>query len=275
MRHSSNPLNSDEVKFGDFVSDYERIVDPLTLPIGRHIFDLAGLVPGSTVVDVAAGTGAIAVEAAHRGIAALAVDIAPAMVARAAQRLAAFPAASARVMSFDALDLPDSVFDAAISIVGVLAFAGGDAGLREMARVTRSGGLVAAATWDQERPAAPHYFARDVFATLFPTRELWPVDFFPVWSHAALEDALRASGCKAVQVTVFDGQWHIPDPAEVMVDARLSISRLPGYGALDLEERRRFDRAITAAVLSHVGADGVANIPTRAMVGIGIAGDQA
>jgi ubiquinone/menaquinone biosynthesis C-methylase UbiE len=203
-------VKTDQLDFGPMVAFYERVVDPLTLPIGLRAINLCDLGPGDKVIDVAAGTGALAVEAARRGICVLATDIEPNMVARSAERLASFSNCEARVMRFDVLDVPDGSFDAALSIVGVLAFSNGRAGLRELVRVTREGGLVAVGTWDQERPEAPQYLAYDVFAALFPGRQLWPADFFPIWSKADVGAALRDAGCSRAEGHEVKGEWAPP-----------------------------------------------------------------
>lgn len=59
------------------MANYEHLVDPLTLPLGMYTLDLAQVGRGSRIIDVAAGTGALALVAAKRGAHVLATDIAP------------------------------------------------------------------------------------------------------------------------------------------------------------------------------------------------------
>jgi ubiquinone/menaquinone biosynthesis C-methylase UbiE len=257
------------MNFGPMVAFYERVVDPLTLPIGLAAIKLCNLAAGDRVIDVAAGTGALAAEAARSGLRALATDIEPNMVARAAERLAAFSDCEARTMSFDALDVPDASFDAALSVVGVLAFANGQAGLRELVRVTRNGGRVAVGAWDQERAEAPQYLAYNVFDKLFPGRQLWPAEFFPSWSKAAVVAALREAGCVRAEVHEVEGAWRVQTPIKVMEESGASIRMFPGYKALDENERSRFDGAFISEVSRHKTSDGEARMATRAFVVIG------
>jgi SAM-dependent methyltransferase len=261
--------NSGPLHFGDLVAFYERAVDPLTLPMGRRALALVELSHGNSLIDVAAGTGALAAEAAALGAHVLATDMEPNMVARAAARLASFPGSEARVMDFDALNVPDASFDVAVSIVGVLAFPGAHSGILEMVRVTRPGGRVAVANWDQERGAAPQYLARDVFASLFPRQQLWPADFFPDWPGEAATAALCAAGCSSAELHYVEAEWVVESPANVMEDNGASIRMLPGYRALNAVERQYFEDAFTEAVLDHAGRDGVARIATRGFVAIG------
>jgi len=258
--------NENQVDFGSLVAFYERIVDPLTLPMGRRALDLISLSAGDALIDVAAGTGALAVEAAERGAKVLAIDLEPKMVARATARLGPYAGCEAAVMNFEALDVPDASFDAAISIAGVLSFATGEDGMAEMVRVTRPGGRVAVATWDQEDAAAPQYLAREVFARTFPGRELWPEGFFPAWTRDAVARALRALGCDDIRTAGVEGVWTVETPGKVMTESGQSIRMFPGYRALGDADRSRFDEAFTAAVAGQAGADGMAHIATRAFV---------
>jgi demethylmenaquinone methyltransferase / 2-methoxy-6-polyprenyl-1,4-benzoquinol methylase len=111
--------------------------------------DLAGVGPGDRVLDVATGTGDLALELARRvspGGAAVGSDFAEAMLARARAKAAALGPGIVppRFESGDALALPyaESSFDAATVAFGVRNFSDLRQGLGEMARVVRPGGRV-------------------------------------------------------------------------------------------------------------------------------------
>jgi demethylmenaquinone methyltransferase/2-methoxy-6-polyprenyl-1,4-benzoquinol methylase len=101
--------------------------------------ELAGVGPGSTALDVATGTGDLAVALARRGAEVTGMDFAPAML-----ELARKKAPGLRFEEGDALDLAyaDGSFDAATVGFGARNFADLDRGLAEMARVVRPGGHV-------------------------------------------------------------------------------------------------------------------------------------
>jgi demethylmenaquinone methyltransferase/2-methoxy-6-polyprenyl-1,4-benzoquinol methylase len=101
--------------------------------------DLARVGPGSTALDVATGTGDLAVELARRGAEVTGMDFAPAMLAIARQK-----APGLRFEEGDALKLAhaDDTFDAATVGFGARNFADLDQGLRELTRVTKRGGRV-------------------------------------------------------------------------------------------------------------------------------------
>jgi demethylmenaquinone methyltransferase/2-methoxy-6-polyprenyl-1,4-benzoquinol methylase len=101
--------------------------------------DLAEVGPGSTALDVATGTGDLAIELARRGAEVTGSDFAPAML-----ELARRKAPGLAFEEGDALDLgyPDATFDAVTVGFGARNFADLDRGLGEMARVTKPGGHV-------------------------------------------------------------------------------------------------------------------------------------
>jgi demethylmenaquinone methyltransferase/2-methoxy-6-polyprenyl-1,4-benzoquinol methylase len=111
--------------------------------------DQAAIGPGSHVLDVATGTGDLALELARRvspGGAVVGSDFAEAMLARARAKAAALGASAVqpRFEPGDALALPypESSFDAATVAFGVRNFSDLGRGLGEMARVVRPGGRV-------------------------------------------------------------------------------------------------------------------------------------
>lgn len=71
--------------------------------------------PRGRVLDVACGSGALAIPAAHSDAAVTAIDIAPQMIEllRSRARTAGL-ALDARVMDAHALDLPDDAFEVAL-----------------------------------------------------------------------------------------------------------------------------------------------------------------
>ncbi len=111
--------------------------------------DLARVGPGSRVLDVATGTGDLAIELARRvspGGEVVGSDFAEGMLERARAKVAAAPGAEVRPRFewADALELPyeDGSFDAATVGFGARNFDELGRGLAEMARVVRPGGRV-------------------------------------------------------------------------------------------------------------------------------------
>lgn len=105
----------------------------------RRAVDLAAVGPGSRVLDVATGTGDLAIEAAARGAEVVGTDFSEAMLERARAKA---PGIAFEQGDALALRYPDGAFDAATVGFGARNFADLDQGLREMARVVRPGGRV-------------------------------------------------------------------------------------------------------------------------------------
>ena len=108
----------------------------------RRAADLAALIPGNRALDVATGTGDLAVELAKRvapGGEVVGVDFSERMLelARAKAPSISFELANALALPFD-----DGQFDAATVGFGARNFAELEQGLREMTRVVRPGGRV-------------------------------------------------------------------------------------------------------------------------------------
>ena len=106
--------------------------------------------PGSRVIDSGAGAGGAALELARRGHSVTAIDAAEGMVARLKERAQAQGLAlDAFVMDGQRLALPDSSFDAGLSVFGVILFPDAAAGLSELRRVVKPGGRVGLVTWTE------------------------------------------------------------------------------------------------------------------------------
>lgn len=148
---------------------YERAAHPYTARYVEAALAWVPLTAASRVLDVAAGTGALALAAAESGAQVLATDFSPGMVARIGAR--ALPNVEARVMDGQALDLPDAGFDAVFSMFGVFMFPDWRKGLAEMARVTRPGGYGAVAVW-QDRGAGAFLLLGRLIRRLFPNHAL-------------------------------------------------------------------------------------------------------
>jgi SAM-dependent methyltransferase len=133
---------------------YDRFMGRYSVLLAPQLADLAGLVAGQRVIDVGCGPGALTSELVRRlGAAAVtAVDPSEAFVAAARQRL---PGVSVEHASAEHLPFPDESFDAALAQLVVHFMADPVAGLREMARVTRKRGVVAACVWDHAGGQGP------------------------------------------------------------------------------------------------------------------------
>ncbi|HMA24651.1 MAG TPA: class I SAM-dependent methyltransferase, partial [Gemmatimonadaceae bacterium] len=107
-----------------------------------------GLEPGERVLDVACGTGNLAVPAARAGASVTGVDIAPNLVAQAkARAVAEGLSISFEVGDAEQLPYEDGVFDTVVTMFGAMFAPRPERTTAELLRVTRSGGRIAMANW--------------------------------------------------------------------------------------------------------------------------------
>src|SRR5215218_3711568 len=101
--------------------------------------DLARVGPGTRSLDVACGTGDLAIELASRGGDVVGSDFSPGMLERARSKAPGLTWEQADAM---ALPYPDAAFDAATVGFGARNFSDLPRGLSEMVRVVKPGGRV-------------------------------------------------------------------------------------------------------------------------------------
>ena len=126
---------------------YDRFMGRYVPSLATALADAAGVQAGMRILDVGCGPGGLTTEIAARVGADHVAAIDPAAQFAAACR-DRNPGADVRVGVAEQLPWEDGEFDAALSSLVVAFMSDADAGLREMARVTRPGGTVAACMWD-------------------------------------------------------------------------------------------------------------------------------
>lgn len=122
--------------------------------LSPQLADLAGVFGGQRVLDVGCGPGALTAELAARAgpDAVSAVDPSEPFVAAARARN---PEVNVQLASAEQLPFPDQVFDATLAQLVVHFMSDPRAGIAEMRRVTRRGGVVAACVWDHAGGQGP------------------------------------------------------------------------------------------------------------------------
>lgn len=125
--------------------------EAITTPEAARLVQHAGIAPGMKVLDVACGTGVVAITAARMGAIVSAVDFTPQLLERAREntRLAQV---EVDWHEGDAESLPfeDGRFDAVLSQFGHIFAPRPEVAVTEMLRVLRPGGTLAFSTWPPE-----------------------------------------------------------------------------------------------------------------------------
>src|SRR5690348_7304291 len=142
------------MKFTSTAQAYDRFMGRYSSPLAPQLADFAGVGAGQRVLDVGCGPGALTGELVRRaGAAAVAaVDPSEAFVRAVAER---YPGVDVHVAPAERLPFADGAFDASLAQLVVHFMTDPVAGLREMARVTREGGVVAACVWDHAGSSGP------------------------------------------------------------------------------------------------------------------------
>jgi SAM-dependent methyltransferase len=241
------------------------------------MFDLAGIGPGSAVLDIAAGAGEQSISAARRAGPSgrvLATDIAPALLERAAADARAAGLSNLETLELDgeALDtLPAGSFDAAISRVGLIYFPDQQRALAGMRRALRPGGRVSAVVYST--PDRNAFFSIPV--KIIRERARLPAPLpgqpgpFSLGAEGVLEAAFAKAGLRDIEVR------RVPSPVRLASAAECVRFERESFGALhqmmvglDEAERASTWEAIEEALRQFEGSEGFVG-PCEMLVGAG------
>ncbi len=192
---------------------YDRFMGRYSVLLSPQMADLAGVGAGQRVLDVGCGPGALTVELVARlgADAVAAVDPSEPFVAAAQARN---PGVAVSRASAEQLPFADGSFDAALAQLVVHFMTDPVAGIAEMARVTRPGGVVAACVWDHAGGNGPLAVLWQAARELDPsvgdesglpgTREGHLAELFEA---AGLRDVERATLTAELEHATFDEWW--------------------------------------------------------------------
>jgi SAM-dependent methyltransferase len=126
---------------------YDRHIGRYGPALAARLIEVAGLRPGQTALDVGCGPGALtgALAGLLGADRVAAVDPSEPFVRACASR---FPGVRVEIAAAEALPFEDASFDAVLSQLVLNFMTDAPAGVREMRRVTRSGGIVTSVVWD-------------------------------------------------------------------------------------------------------------------------------
>jgi SAM-dependent methyltransferase len=142
------------VSFDVSADAYLRFMGQYSEPLAVRFADLAGVRPGQRLLDVGCGPGALTAELVRRtgADAVSAVEPSASFADAVRERL---PGVDVRRSAAEQLPFPDHTFDVTAAQLVVHFMTDPLQGLREMGRVTRPGGVVAACVWDHAGGRGP------------------------------------------------------------------------------------------------------------------------
>ena len=220
----------------------------------REFYERLDLAPGCQVLDVACGSGQLALMAAKDGIEVTGVDIAGNLVERAraraqAERLSArFEEADAEALPFD-----EATFDVVVSLIGAMFAPRPNLVAKELLRVCVPGGTLAMANW------TPQGFVGQMFKTvskfIAPSGMPSPV----LWGDEATVRERLSHGLSDLSLTRRQYLFTYPfSPPEVVEFFRLYYGPINrAFASLDGEGQAQLRQELETlwAAYNQAGAD--------------------
>lgn len=230
------------------------------LQMGRHSRSLAPLFiafaaphAGGKALDVGCGTGNLAMELAKNPdlTSIEAFDFSPAYIAYAKARGADprinFQAADACAMPFD-----DGTFDLTLSMLVLPFIPEPQRAVREMVRVTKPGGTVAACMWDLRGGLVFGRIFWDTAAVLDPNAVEARASVLsrPITRQGGIAGEFKATGLQNVQETALTITMSFADFADFWAPFEGRDSRFAAYvSGLDAAQKDKFKSALRLAYL--------------------------
>jgi SAM-dependent methyltransferase len=221
------------VSFAVGADAYDRFMGRYSTPLAPLFADFAGVAAGQSVLDVGCGPGALTGELVRRAGTVAAVDPSPTFVEAARSRN---PDVDVREAAAERLPFDDAEFDAALAQLVVHFMADPVAGVREMLRVTRAGGTLAACVWDHGGGSGPLAGFWEAARELDPGVE--DESALAGASRGDLERIFREAGPKHVEEHVLTVHVEHPSFEEWWEPFTLGVGPAGAYVAALTPERR-------------------------------------
>jgi SAM-dependent methyltransferase len=249
--------------------DIESLSESLT----RALLDGAAIAPGERVLELGAGTGRLAVRLAElvgRTGCVHASDVAAGMVELINRRTDGLPQVTVGEVDAVAIPAADGEYDVVVFRMGLMLVPEPDAALREIRRVLRPGGRLAAAVWGD--PGHNPWLASVGIAAMSaglleappPVASGGPMS---LGDPETLEGRVRAAGFADVRVAVHDFSRHYEAEAHHIEMVRALAP--PIAAAIDratAEQLETMTAAATRLTAPYRTEDGGLDLPARALV---------
>jgi SAM-dependent methyltransferase len=256
---------------------WSELIDQSAGGISERLVELAGVEPGSRVLDVAAGYGEPAMTAAKVAGAegsVVASDISADMLAYGRERAGAAGVENLEFLQADAsaLDFPHESFDAAVSRWGIIFEPDGEGAAAKVRSFLKPGGRMAIASWG--KPEEVPFLAIPMQTTMKKLDVPPPPPGTPGPlsrpTHEAIGGLLEGGGFSDVQVEDAEVtfEWDSPEHFTTFVQeiAPPIIAMIEPHPE---EVQREAWAAITEATREAVGGDGPVSFSNRVLLAAG------
>jgi SAM-dependent methyltransferase len=228
------------------------------------IIELAGLAPGMRVLDIACGTGVLAIaanDAVKPNGSVVGLDLNPGMLAVARRKA---PQIDWHESPAEALAFDDASFDAVVSQFGLMFFQDKPQAIREIVRVLRPGGRFAIAVWDSLDRVPGYAAATQLLSRLFGDEAAESLRSpYSLGDTEALAALFASAGVADVKIDTIDRNARYPSVRDWMhVDIR-------GWTLADQIDDAQFELLVTEGekAFAHlVTADGAVEFSSPAHI---------
>ena len=211
-------------------SDAGTVIRPWLHKATQAMLGMAGVKPGSHVLDVAAGAGDQTLDIAERvgpqGYV-LATDLSPEILQFAAKQAAAagFRNVEACVADGQKLQIEDSRFDAVVCRLGLMLFGDPLQGLREMARVLKPGGGVCTMVFGapQANPCVTTLMSTALRHAGMPAPDPFqPGGLLSLGKPGLIDELFRQAGFREIASTRIAAPFNLPTAGDYLKFIRTS-----------------------------------------------------
>ena len=235
--------------WGAAARDWADLNEPNCAVLYDAVFDAIGVDGSTELLDVGCGSGLALQTAAKRGAAVAGFDASAPLLEIAAERV---PGADLRQGDIESLPYGDGTFTTVTSFNAVQYAADPVAALRELRRVTRSGGPIAVLSWgDPSRCETRSILA--AIGGLLPPPPPGAGGPFALAAPGQLEDLLARAGLAATGHGEVQQRFEFPD-LEVAVRAQMASG--PARRAIEHAGAGAAREAIAGAYAGNRQADG-------------------
>jgi len=251
------------------MGDYDRFARATTWDVGPVLVDACGVTAAHRVLDVAAGTGNVAIRAAMKGASVVACDLTPEHFA-AGRRGATAAGVSVEWIEGDAEALPfdDGTFDVVVSCFGAMFAPNHRAAADELLRVCRPGGTLGLMNFTPEGTGGEFFALLGSYAPPPPAGAKSPL----LWGS---EEHVRVQFGNRLSRIALSRHIYVeraPSPAKYCDLFMETFGPVVAIrGSLDAARRDEFDRRFLDAVVRWNGgrSAGPVEIPYEYLLVVG------